>query len=116
SCELARSLEVTQKTAWFMLHRIRLALQAGTIEKLSGHLEADETYIGGKEANKHKHKRAGIRGPVGKTMVMGLLKRGGKVHLQVANKADRKTVNRFILPRVDGFSTIYTDSHKGYDD
>src|ERR1700687_4766665 len=55
SCEMARSLGVTQKTAWFMLHRIRLAMQDGSIEKFSGRVEADETYIGAKARNLHKH-------------------------------------------------------------
>src|SRR5207248_1993440 len=56
SCELARSLGVTQKTAWFMLHRIRLAMQDGSIVKLKGRVEADETFIGGLARNLHKHK------------------------------------------------------------
>ena len=59
SCELARSLGVTQKTGWFMLHRIRLAMQDGSIEKFSGRVEADETYIGGKARFMHKSKRTG---------------------------------------------------------
>src|SRR5260370_13727547 len=57
SCELARSLGVTQKTGWFMLHRIRLAMQDGSIVKFSGRLEANETYIGAKARNMHKGKR-----------------------------------------------------------
>src|SRR5437660_12477310 len=75
SCELARSLGVTQKTGWFMLHRIRLAMQDGSIEKFSGRVEADETYIGGKARNMHKSKRTGKRGMIGKTAVLGLLER-----------------------------------------
>src|SRR4051812_13534292 len=57
SHELGRALGVTQKSSWFMLHRIRLAMQTGSFEKLSGHIEADETFIGGKARNMHKHKR-----------------------------------------------------------
>ncbi len=57
SCETARALKVTQKTAWFMMHRIRLAIQTGTFEKLSGEVEADETFIGGKARNMHLSKR-----------------------------------------------------------
>src|SRR5256885_650146 len=73
SCELARSLGVTQKTGWFMLHRIRLAMQDGSIEKFSGRVEADETYIGAKARNLHKHKKTGKTGMVGQTAVLGLL-------------------------------------------
>lgn len=82
SYEIHRAIGVTQKTAWFMLHRIRLAMETGSIEKLSGNVEVDETFIGGKAKNMHKHKREAIikgRGSVGKTAVMGLLERNGKV-------------------------------------
>src|SRR5712692_2312792 len=79
SCELARSLGVTQKTGWFMLHRIRLAMQNGSIEKMKGRVEADETFIGGKARNMHKDRRArtiGRRtGSMAKAAVMGLLER-----------------------------------------
>src|ERR1017187_4843354 len=76
SCELARSLGVTQKTAWFMLHRIRLSMQDGSIEQMSGRVEADETFIGGKARNMHKNKRGKVStGTVGKVAVMGLLER-----------------------------------------
>lgn len=72
SYEISRSLGVTQKSAWFMLHRVRLAMQTGTFEMLSGHIEADETFIGGKARNMHpgKHTAKG-RGTVGKAVVMG---------------------------------------------
>src|SRR5438876_3105581 len=75
SCELARSLGVTQKTGWFMLHRIRLAMQeGGSIVKIKGRVEADETFVGGKARNMHKGKRKGRgSGVVGKVAVMGLL-------------------------------------------
>src|SRR6266567_6477843 len=76
SYELARALGVTQKTGWFMLHRIRLAIQDGSIEKFSGRVEADETYIGAKARNLHKSKKTGKTGMVGKTAVLGLLERG----------------------------------------
>ena len=81
SYEIHRAIGVTQKTAWFMLHRIRLAMQSGSIEKLSGNVEVDETFIGGKAKNMHKAKRTAIiqgRGAVGKTAVMGLLERKGR--------------------------------------
>src|SRR5438874_12706657 len=78
SYELHRSIGVTQKTAWFMLHRIRLAMQDGSIEKFSGRVEADETFIGGIARNMHADKKARIqkgRGSIGKVAVMGLLER-----------------------------------------
>src|SRR5438093_1799906 len=84
SYEIARSLGVTQKTAWFMLHRIRLAMQDATSGKLSGDVEVDETYIGGKARNMHASKRKALhvkpgRSLAGKVAVMGLLERHGHV-------------------------------------
>lgn len=76
SYELSRHLGVTQTTAWFMLHRIRRAMQSGTFEKLAGEVEADETYVGGKAENMRKKKREEKiqgRGASGKVIVMGLL-------------------------------------------
>ena len=76
SCALARAIGITQKSAWFVLHRIRLALRTGTIEKMFGTVEVDETLIGGLEKNKHANKKqkAG-RGAVGKAIVLGALER-----------------------------------------
>src|SRR5271165_3704895 len=91
SCELARDLDVTQKTAWFMLHQIRLALQDEAFGKLNGEVEVDETFIGGKARNMHLDKRERrITGTGGKdkTIVFGALERGGKVRTVVV--ADRK--------------------------
>jgi transposase-like protein len=80
SYELHRAIGVTQKSAWFMLHRIRLAMQTGTFAKLSGRVEADETFIGGKARNMHKDRKDRVvegreSGYVGKVAVMGLLER-----------------------------------------
>src|SRR5437762_9579238 len=78
SYEMARGLGVTQKTAWFMLSRIRLAMQTGTFKKMSGDVEADETWIGGKRANMHKSKKARTRADGSKAhmqTVMGMLER-----------------------------------------
>jgi transposase-like protein len=85
SYEIARDIHVTQKTAWFMLHRIRLAMQAGSFEKLSGAFEADESFIGGLARNMHKDKKAKVTGTggAGKAIVMGILDRErGKVRLK----------------------------------
>ncbi len=81
SYEVAKAIDVTQKSGWFLLHRIRLAMQSGTFEKLSGQVEVDETYIGGLARNMHRDKReAKIKGTggSGKVAVMGLLERNGK--------------------------------------
>lgn len=81
SYEIHRALGITQKSAWFLLHRIRLAMQTGTFQKLSGTVEADETYIGGLAKNMHKaerEKRIMGTGGSGKAIVMGILERHGK--------------------------------------
>ena len=117
SCELARALEVTQKTAWFMNHRIRLALQNGTFETLKGTVEADETCIGGPAEFKHHDKRheAKTRPRFGKTVVFGILERGGKVKATAIEKPDRSTVGKHILKNVDGNSKLFTDAFSGSD-
>jgi transposase-like protein len=105
SCEIARAIGVTQKTAWFMEHRIRLAMQSGTFEKLSGDVEADETYIGGKAENMHewKKKESGIigRGTVGKAIVFGLLERNaGDKASKVKTKVVRNTKKKTLQPEI----------------
>ena len=101
SCELARSLGVTQKTAWFMLHRIRHALQCGSVKKLSGTVEADETFIGGQAKNMHKGARKAVGlGPTGKAIVMGLLERNGPVRPRVIPDTRRGTLHAQIRRRI----------------
>src|SRR5205085_12442432 len=81
SYEVHRGIGITQKSAWFLLHRIRLAMQNGSFEKMSGTIEGDETFIGGKAKNMHKERRKLLiqgRGGVGKAIVAGLLERGDK--------------------------------------
>jgi transposase-like protein len=121
SCEIGRALGVTQKTAWFMLQRIRLALQAGTFEKMRGTVEADETFIGGKAANMHWDKRQEKikgRGPTGKDIVMGLLERAGKgkskVRAKVIKATDRKTLHGEIREHVEAGSNIHSDALAAY--
>jgi transposase-like protein len=80
SHELGRALGITQKSAWFMLHRIRLAMQSGSFEKLDGEIEVDETFIGGKARNMHKRDRVRKiqgRGTANKTVIAGMVERGG---------------------------------------
>jgi len=127
SCEVARDLGVTQKTAWFMLHRIRHAIKQGSIEKMGGPVEADETFIGGLEKNKHEDKKLHKgRGPVGKTIVMGVLERAeeadpkaevpvkSKVRAKVIQDTSKKTLHAEIRKEVSAFSELYTDAWKGY--
>jgi transposase-like protein len=122
SCELARALGVTQKTAWFMLHRVRLAMKTPTFRKLSGEVEGDETFIGGKSRNMHEHKRrkkiAG-RGPVGKAIVQGLLERTegdnvSQVRTFVIPNRDETCLVPSVLRNVLPESHLYTDAAPGY--
>ena len=118
SYELSRDLGVTQKSAWFMLHRIRLAMQSGSFEKLSGHIEADETFIGGKARNMHAKKRREKihgRGPVGKTIVAGVLERGGEVRTKVVAKRRKKQLQGLIRDNVESGAALFTDELKSYD-
>src|SRR5271154_3353595 len=93
SWEVHRAMKVTQKTAWFMLQRARLALQGKNGGKLSGEIEADESFIGGKARFIHAHKRAEKihgRGPEGKTIVAAVLERGGEIRAKVVKTRRKK--------------------------
>jgi transposase-like protein len=117
SCEVHRAIGVTQKTAWFMMHRIRLAMQSGSIEKLSGHVEADETYIGGKARNMHKDKREQKiqgRGTSGKVAVMGLLERHGKVKTKIVPDTKSRTLQVEVRENVQPGSEVHTDALRSY--
>jgi transposase-like protein len=117
SCELARALGVTQKTAWFMLHRIREAMRMGGLNKLPGPVESDETYIGGEARNMHKRKREKVikgRGSVGKRIVHGLLQRGGEVRATVIPVADAVEIHAIIHKNVEKGAEIFTDEHTAY--
>jgi transposase-like protein len=110
SYEVHRAIGVTQKTAWFMLHRIRLAMQTGTFAKFPGEVEVDETYIGGKARYMHKGRRkAKARGMVGKTAVMGLLERNGEVRTKVVPNARKKTLQAHVREHVEPGSAVYSD-------
>ena len=123
SYEIHRAIGVTQKTAWFMDHRIRVALGLDTPDKLSGHVEADETFIGGKARNMHKGKRAERitgRGGNDKTAVMGILQRtkAGKpstVRTSVVENRKKKTLQAEIRQHVEAGSALYTDFLLSYD-
>ena len=118
SYEVHRMLGITQKTAWFLDHRIRLALTMGTFDKLSGQIEADETFIGGKARNMHASKKAEkITGTGGKdkTAVMGILERGGKVVTKVVTNTRKKSLQSEIRNHVLAGSAIFTDALKSYE-
>jgi transposase-like protein len=118
SYEVHRGLGVTQKTAWFMLHRIRLAMQDGNFNKLGGEVEVDETFIGGKARNMHKAKRAEkITGTGGKDkeIVFGMVERGGKVVTGHVASRSKKELQATIRERVEAGSAIFSDELKSYD-
>jgi transposase-like protein len=118
SYEINREIGVTQKTGWFMLQRIRLAMQAGTIKKMSGHVEADETYIGGKISNMSKSKRRALgkhKGPSsGKAIVAGILERGGNVRAIVVPDGSGDRIRNHIRQHVKPGSKLSTDSNPIY--
>lgn len=122
SYEVARSLGVTQKTAWFMLHRLRLATQTGTFEKLGGTVEADETFIGGLARNMHRDRRGKkIRGTggSGKAIVMGMLERGtiakhSKVRAAVVLSNSCLELQSNVRQNVELGSDLFTDALKSY--
>jgi len=119
SYEIARDLGVSQKTAWFILHRVRLAMRSGTLEKLSGEIEADETFVGGKVRNMHKARRIRAqqhgRNTGGKTVVLGLLERDGQVRAAVAPSRHRHQVHSHITDNVEPGSKLYTDEFMSYE-
>ncbi|HET9181238.1 MAG TPA: IS1595 family transposase [Candidatus Angelobacter sp.] len=116
SYEIHRALGVTQKTAWFMLHRIRLAMQDENGGKLKGHVEADETFIGGKARFMHADRRVknSVNPFYNKTIVMGVLERDGKVRTQVIEDRDRKTLHAMVSDNVEFGSYLSTDDCQGY--
>ena len=116
SHELARALGVTQKSAWFMLHRIRLAMQARTFDKLSGEVEADETFIGGKARNMHasvKRRKITGTGGVNKTAIQGIKQRDGETRASVIPNTDRGWLNHGITTNVAPGAALYTDTAYG---
>ncbi len=123
SYEMHRALGVTQKTAWFMLHRIRLAMQSDSIDQMGGPVEVDETFIGGAARFMHKERRERVkgktRGPVGKTAVMGLLERHGpdghsRVRAKVIPNTRRKVLHPEIKRNVVSGAEVFTDAHPAY--
>lgn len=118
SHELGRALGVTQKTAWFILHRIREAMRTGTFRKLAGTVGSDETFIGGEARNMHKRvreKKIRGRGTVGKRIVHGLLERGGEVRATVVPTTEASELNPIVLGNVERGANLYTDAALSYE-
>jgi transposase-like protein len=114
SCEISRSIGVCQKTAWFMLHRIREAMRNGSFKKLTGIVEADETFIGGKDKNRHANKKRHIQGHGDTTIVLGMIERGGRVVATVVDSVGAIDLNPAIRKHVEEGSVLYTDSLNSY--
>jgi transposase-like protein len=123
SYEIHRAIGVTQKTAWFMLHRIRLAMQTKSFNKIGGEVEIDETFIGGKARFMHKGRRERVikgTGGMGKVAVMGLLERHGPdghstVRTHVVASTKKKLLQAAIRAEVAKDTSIFTDALKSYD-
>ncbi len=118
SYEVARALGVTQKTAWFMLHRVRLAMRSSGDGKLFGEIEVDETFIGGKARNMHLDKREREitgRGAKGKAAVLGFLRRGGEVRAELVPNRKKHTLQSMVREHVAPYSILYTDALPSYE-
>jgi transposase-like protein len=123
SYEVGRAIGITQKSAWFVLHRLRFALQTGSITKLGGNgapVQVDETFIGGKARFMHRVKRerlsrnGGMQGGSGKAVVVGLLERGGKVKTAVLAHRRENGPEKIVREMVEPGTEIHTDEFPGY--
>jgi hypothetical protein len=121
SYEIHRALGVSQKSAWFMVHRIRLTMQDQDGGKLSGQIEMDETFIGGKVKNMHHRRRpkgTGFSGKpiaaLSKTIVVGMVERGGRVKAQVVRERTQMVLNEIAKTNITSDSTLITDEWSGY--
>ena len=119
SMKLHRDLGISQKAAWFMLHRIRETWKPRRGSSFGGPVEVDETYFGGKARNMHAHKREHVikgRGPAGKTIVIGAKDRKtNRVSAAVIKNTDQPTLQGFVAKNVEPGAKVYTDEHSGYD-
>lgn len=118
SCEIARDLGVTQKTAWFMLHRVREAMQDKTATKLAGEVEVDESFIGGKARNMHRSRREKVitgTGGTDKAIALGMVERGGKVRAFAVPTRRKHELHKHVRENITAGSALYTDALKSYD-
>ena len=116
SHQLAKDIDVTQKTGWFMLHRLRLAFDHPTYKtKLSGSVEMDETYMGGKDKNRHTHRKSPEgKWSKGKAPVIGMIERGGNLIAQQVPSANVPWIHSLISENIEKQSTILTDQNNLY--
>ncbi len=116
STQLAKDLKVTQKSAWFVLHRLRHAARTKSFNKpLDGMVESDETFMGGREKNKHAHKKTpGSQGGANKVAVMGIMERDGELRAKVVPDTTAKTLHAELDANVAPGANVMTDEHKGY--
>jgi len=117
SCELARALGITQKSAWFVLHRIREAMKSGIFKQLTGTVESDETFLGGEAKNMHawrRAKRISGRGPIGKQPIQGIIQRGGDVHTFAVPNVEGESLRANVARHVAWGSKVFTDAATGY--
>lgn len=117
SLQLSKDINVTQKTGWFILQRIRKCFKEENYSILYNEVEVDETYIGGRERNKNpfsQHKGTQGRSTKSKTPVIGMIERKGKLVSHIITDAKSSTLTPVILNTVDLSSTVYTDEWKGY--
>ena len=115
--QIQRMLQCSMKTAWFLTHRIREAMKDGSLGPLGGDgkaVEADETYVGGKEKNRHKSKRLGVVGTAGKEAVFTLVERNGRVRSMHVTSVAAENLRPVLVSQIDGKSKLYTDDAGQY--